>query len=85
MSLLTGEPRSGTVTAETDVEVVCVSRHDFAGLLQANTDLAGKLATVLEKRLAARRSLMSASPSSAGSLETQPALAARILHFFGLG
>lgn len=84
MSLLTGEPRSGTVTAEMDVEVVCVSKQDFAGLLQANTDLAGKLAIVLERRMAERRERMNALATPGTTPETHSALASRIRKFFGL-
>jgi len=85
MSLLTGEPRSGTVTAETDVEVLCVSKQDFAGLLQANANLAGKLAAALETRLAARRTILNASAGGAAASDTRSALTARIRQFFGLG
>ena len=85
MSLLTGEPRSGTVSAETDVEVVCVSKQDFAGLLQANADLAGKLAAVLEKRAAERRSRLTTSAPNESAPPTRSVLAARIRRFFGLG
>jgi small-conductance mechanosensitive channel/CRP-like cAMP-binding protein len=85
MSLLTGEPRSGTVTAETDVEVLRVSKPDFAGLLQANADLAGKLAAVLEKRIEGRRTAMAAPTARQTAPETHTALAVRIRQFFGLG
>jgi small-conductance mechanosensitive channel/CRP-like cAMP-binding protein len=85
MSLLTGEPRAGTVTAETDVEVLRVSKQDFAGLLQANAELAGKLAQVLEKRLAQNQAAAATSTPSATAPETRSALAARIRWFFGLG
>ena len=84
MSLLTGEPRSGTVTAETDVEVLRVSKQDFAGLLQANADLAGKLAAVLEKRIEGRRTAMAAPLARESAPETRSALAVRIRQFFGL-
>jgi small-conductance mechanosensitive channel/CRP-like cAMP-binding protein len=84
MSLLTGETRSGTVTAETDVEVLCVSKQDFAGLLQADADLAGKLAAALETRLAARRTIMNAPAGAAAPSDARSALTARILQFFGL-
>jgi small-conductance mechanosensitive channel/CRP-like cAMP-binding protein len=84
MSLLTGEPRSGTVRAETDVEVLCVSKQVFAGLLQADADLAGKLAAVLKKRMAERQTIMTASTASESAPETHFALAARIRRFFGL-
>ena len=84
MSLLTGEPRSGTVRAETDVDVLCVTKPDFAGLLQANVDLAGKLAAVLEKRIEEQRIAMTASVARESAPETRSVLAARIRQFFGL-
>jgi small-conductance mechanosensitive channel/CRP-like cAMP-binding protein len=84
MSLLTGEPRSGTVTAETDVEVLRVSKQDFAGLLQANAELAVKLAAVLEKRIEGRRTAMAAQVVRGSAPETRLALAIRIKQFFGL-
>jgi small-conductance mechanosensitive channel/CRP-like cAMP-binding protein len=84
MSLLTGEPRSGTVTAETDVEVLQVSKQDFAGLLKANSELAGKLAAELEKRLQDRRTAMSAKVSREAAPEARSVLVSRIRQFFGL-
>jgi len=85
MSLLTGESRSGTVVAETDVEVVCVSKADFSGVLQANADLAGKLAVVLEKRLTERGQKLAALAPAGAAPEAHSALAARIRRFFGIG
>ena len=85
MSLLTGEPRSGTVRAETDVEVLCLSKEDFAGLLQADVDLAGKLAAVLEKRAEGRRLAMNASVARESAPDAGSLLTARIRQFFGLG
>lgn len=84
MSLLTGEPRSGTVTAETDVEVLCVSKQDFAGLLHANASLAGTMAAALEARLAARRSILNSGTGPAAPSVSRSALTDRILRFFGL-
>lgn len=84
MSLLTGEPRSGTVTAETDVEVLRVSKQNFAGLLHANAELAVKLAAVLEKRIEGRRTAMAAHVAREAVKETRSALALRIRQFFGL-
>ncbi len=85
MSLLTGEPRSATVVAETDVEVVQVAKQAFAGLLQANVELAGRLAVLLEKRLSERAALLAVQPAGGSSVETHSALTARIRRFFGLG
>lgn len=84
MSLLTGEPRSGTVLAETDVEVVCISKGEFAGVLQANAELAGKLAATLEKRVADRHEIMTAVAGSGAPPAAPSALAARIRKFFGI-
>jgi small-conductance mechanosensitive channel len=85
MSLLTGEPRSATVTAETDVEVLRVSKSDFAGLLQADTALAEKLAAVLEKRAAELGTIRTAAAAGKSAPEMRAALAGRILRFFGIG
>lgn len=84
MSLLTGAPRSGTVTAETDVEVVRVSKEDFAGLVKGNTVLADRLASVLEARLAARGEKIAELAQSGAAVPARSALAARIRHFFRL-
>jgi small-conductance mechanosensitive channel/CRP-like cAMP-binding protein len=84
MSLLTGEPRSGTVTAETDVEVLRVSKQDFAGLLKANADLALKLAVVLQQRAEHRRTAMATPMTREAVPEAHSILALRIMAFFGL-
>jgi len=84
MSLLTGEPRSGTISAETDVEVLCVSKQDFAGLLHANAELAVKLAAVLENRMESRRNAIATRVARQTVPETRSALALRIKQFFGL-
>jgi CRP-like cAMP-binding protein len=70
--------------AETDVEVVCISKDDFAGVLKSNPELAGKLAVVLEKRLSDRQEKMAALSNSGTAPATQMALTARIRKFFGL-
>lgn len=85
MSLLTGEPRSATVVAETDVEVVQVAKQSFAGLLQANVELAGRLAVILEKRLSERAARLAGQPAGVAPVETRSVLADRIRRFFGLG
>ena len=85
MSLLTGAPRSGTVTADGDVEVVCISKPVFAGLLTADASLAGKLAEVLERRLAERQARLSAVAGAPVVTETKSALLGRMRRFFGMG
>ena len=84
MSLLTGEKRSATVTAETDTEVLSVSKPVFSAILQADSELAGKLAGVLEKRAAARQATVAAVTPGVPAA-TYSSLLARIRHFFALG
>ena len=84
MSLLTGERRSATVVAQGDVDVVRVSKKAFAGLLQADSELAGKLSILLEKRLAERQAIMAIPATGAPVPENRSMLAARIRRFFGL-
>ncbi|MEI6562993.1 MAG: mechanosensitive ion channel family protein [bacterium] len=84
MSLLTGERRSATVVAEGDVEVVRVAKQDFAALLQADAELAGQLAIVLEKRLAQRKELSATLTTEGVVPENRSILAMRIRRFFGL-
>lgn len=84
MSLLTGERRSATVVALDDVEVVRVTKHDFAGLLEAESELAGKLAGVLEKRLLERHALLASSTKGAPAVENRSVIVTRIRQFFGL-
>jgi small-conductance mechanosensitive channel/CRP-like cAMP-binding protein len=84
ISLLTGERRSATVLADGDVEVVRVSKQNFMGLIQADPELAGKLAGVLEKRLSERQALLENSAAGKPAVESRIMLATRIRHFFGL-
>ncbi len=84
MSLLTGEKRSATVTAETDAEVLAVSKPVFSAIIQADSQLAEKLAAVLEKRAVARQATV-ATVSPGHPVPTYSALLARIRHFFALG
>jgi small-conductance mechanosensitive channel/CRP-like cAMP-binding protein len=51
MSLLTGEPRSASVYADTEIEVIIVEKSGLAPLLEADTGIAPQLSAVLEKRM----------------------------------
>lgn len=85
MSLLTGEPRAATVVADGDVEVIRVSKQAFASLLQANAELAVKLAGVLEKRAAERHALLATASPGIPAPDTHSMLTMRIRRFFGIG
>jgi CRP/FNR family cyclic AMP-dependent transcriptional regulator len=53
LALLTGSPRTATVTAVTPLELLCVRQSDFAELLRASPTIGAKLARSLAERLEA--------------------------------
>lgn len=57
MSLLTGAPRTATVTAQDDVEVLMLDRAALAPVLQQDPSLAETLSRVLAERVAATAAL----------------------------
>lgn len=50
MSLLTGEARSATISANSDCQVLEISKYQFAQLLQENSTLLNKLSEMLAQR-----------------------------------
>ncbi len=87
MSLLTGEPRSASATAEEAVEVFVLDRAALAPILQEDPELAETLSRVLAERAAAtvarfedRRDALKRSP-----VAEQRSLLERIQSFFRLG
>lgn len=54
MSLLTGEPRSSTVRASEDCELLCLDRESFAVLLRDNPQVAAMMSAVIAERTAAK-------------------------------
>lgn len=85
MSLLTGEPRSATITAEGDVEVLEVSKELFSGIMKADGALAEKLGVILEKRLVERQEKLATGIGATAAAPARSALVGRIRKFFGLG
>jgi hypothetical protein len=61
-----------------------VSKQAFASLLQANAELAVKLAGVLEKRAAERHALLATASPGIPAPDTHSMLTMRIRRFFGL-
>jgi CRP-like cAMP-binding protein len=51
MSLITGTPRSATVTAETDMVLEILNRREFSSLLDENPTVARKVMVGAVKRL----------------------------------
>jgi small-conductance mechanosensitive channel/CRP-like cAMP-binding protein len=63
MSLLTGEPRSATVVAESDVAVLEVERVDFEQILAANPALLEPISQIAARRQEAQRETRRAQPA----------------------
>jgi small-conductance mechanosensitive channel/CRP-like cAMP-binding protein len=83
MSLMTGESRTATVVAKTDVECYIVEKEAFQEIVHEKPDLAGTISDILSQRqvvLGAQRRLTPV-PSAAQSSQLRSKIAA----FFGLG
>jgi small-conductance mechanosensitive channel len=88
MSLLTGEPRSATVIARSDVECFRLDKASLQGLLQARPDLARQLAELLARRrgaLLAAKEHLDADALQSRQASDARALLSRIRRFFELG
>jgi len=88
MSLLTGEPRSATVSANTETEVIVVQKAGLSKLLETEASILEPLTDMLEKRLEDRASrVRDREESLAASRRTEQRdhLLGRIRAFFGLG
>lgn len=80
MSLMTGERRSATVRALTDVKVLEITKPAIAPFLEANPELVDRFAAVLKARQA---ELDRAYGSSPFSVLDQGGFASLIRRFFG--
>ncbi len=88
MSLLTGEPRSATVVAETDVECFRLDRMAFEKVIVNRPEMAQQLASLLTSRRAELDSAkvdFTEPQSDRGSLGDAHELLAKIRSFFSLG
>ncbi len=86
MSLLTGQPRSATVTAVTDAVVFEVAREDLDPVLQRRPELAEALAGIMAARRAqnARHDAERLDAATACAAEPEEDLLARLRAFFRL-
>jgi small-conductance mechanosensitive channel len=88
MSLLTGEPRSATITANTETEVIMVEKAGLSRLLETGSAILEPLSAMLEKRLVDRASRVKdheESRAGARKPDQKENLLTRIRDFFGLG
>ncbi|MBL8735620.1 MAG: mechanosensitive ion channel [Planctomycetes bacterium] len=88
MALLTGEPRSASVTAVDDLDVVVVHKQALEGMLHKRPGLAQEMAEIVEARkqgLRAVRDLKAAPPAQREAVtRASHELLGRIRNFFGL-
>jgi small-conductance mechanosensitive channel/CRP-like cAMP-binding protein len=84
MSLLTGEPRSASVVALGEVEVVVVEKDAFATLLHDDGHLARALSEALEERSREQARVAAPAADAIGQQAVTDGLLDRIQRFFGL-
>jgi small-conductance mechanosensitive channel len=87
MALLTGEPRSATVTAVSDVDVFTIDKAGFLDVLLKNPKIADDISTILSERqeamnLAQGEATVRFEGSSRGEIKQH--LLGRIRGYFGL-
>ena len=86
MSLLTGEPRAATVTADTELHVLVVGKRIMQELIAANPMLAEHMGSTLVERqaaLAQARQVVSGPAHGAALAKHRDTLAERIRRFLG--
>lgn len=87
MSLLTGEPRSASVTAISETEVIVVEKKGMAELLESEASILEPLSAILEKRLeelSGRVTVETARKKNAEQPDRKEHLLSRIRDFFGI-
>jgi len=87
MSLLTGEPRSASVIAETETEVVVVDKAAFGDVIAADASIVEALSEALAVRLRRSAERTQASDAEAQGRQQTPQqaqLLGRIRRFFGI-
>ncbi|MBM4781106.1 MAG: mechanosensitive ion channel [Archangiaceae bacterium] len=87
MSLLTGEPRSATVIAESEVECFRLDKVTFQRVIEKRPELMEQVATLLAKRrveLQAAREGLDADTAKARQRSDEVDLLERMKRFFGL-
>ncbi len=88
MSLLTGEPRSASVYADTETEVILVEKAGLAPLLESDNDIAVSLSEMLEKRMEELSTMLTETKKRKKPGVKKPVkredLLSRIRGFFGM-
>jgi small-conductance mechanosensitive channel/CRP-like cAMP-binding protein len=83
MSLMTGESRTATVVAKTDVECYIVDKEAFQEIVHEKPELAGIISDILSRRQVDLGAKRSKTPVPTAAQTSQ--LRSRIAAFFGIG
>jgi small-conductance mechanosensitive channel/CRP-like cAMP-binding protein len=85
-ALMTGEPRTATVVARTDVECYCLDKMAFRDLIVSRPEIAEEISEVLARRREEREEALGTlrAHAAAASASTHHDVRARIRKFFGL-
>ena len=84
ISLLTGEPRTATVRALLETQLVEIDKETLAGVLRGHPGLAESLGAIMRERQKVRTDLFDASREEMARMQERVALGERIARFFGL-
>ena len=84
MSLLTGEPRSATVVAEDEVEVIEVHKECFRGVLLADETIADSLCAILARRESERSDRLAEAEGMVSEQSMRRDFVAKVRNFFAL-
>jgi CRP-like cAMP-binding protein len=83
MGMMTGEPRSATVTAKTDVECYRLDKAGFEDIIRSRPAIAEEVSRVLAARASGLRESLEAARAEAASVQPGTLLE-RVRAFFGL-
>lgn len=86
MSLLTGEPRSASVLADTETEVIVLSKSDFSSIISSDAGVVEALSRSLSERMQALAERSARADEASRAVRTPPRadLIRRIRGFFGI-
>jgi small-conductance mechanosensitive channel/CRP-like cAMP-binding protein len=86
MSLLTGEPRAASVIADSETEVVTITKADFSSIISSDASLVEDLSRALSERMQqlSEKAAESAAHGKAVQAPQRADLIRRIRGFFGL-
>jgi small-conductance mechanosensitive channel/CRP-like cAMP-binding protein len=84
IALMTGEPRSATIRARTDAELLELNRDGFTELFKAHPETAAQMSEIISLRTTETRELLAAAPHADGAHTRAYWLVAKMRSVFNL-